>query len=508
MEAATRWRVAMDEGAEGARPGSEAGHLYETVALNVTRMIEAGALPIGARAPSLRGMAGRHGISLSTALQAYRLLEDRGVLEARSKSGFYVIGDGQPTRAKPSPSAPPERAQAVSIRHDLRQMLRRAADPAYVPLGCAIPDAKLLAAGGLDRFLARAARVSGLRHNTYTEPLGIADLRQEIARRGARIGQILAPDDIAVTCGCTEALSLALQATTPRGGTVAIESPAYFGLLQILETQGLRALELPTHPDHGVEPEALARALGTGRVSSCVLSSSFNNPLGCSMPDERKCQIVDLLTRHGVPLIEDDVYGDIHFGPTRPRPFSALAPDADIIACSSFSKTVAPGYRVGWVASRRRMPAIIEAKLGSTLCGPALTQRAIADFLVSGGYDNHLRRIRRALEESIGRMRQAIARSFPPQTRVSAPAGGFVLWLELPGGVDSFALYRAAMAERICFAPGPLFTATGGYGSCLRLSCGQGWDHRIERGVERLGELVADALGRRRERPTDGARAD
>src|SRR6202035_2510295 len=134
---------------------------------------------------------------------------------------------------------------------------------------------------------------------------------------------------IVVTCGCTEALTLALKAVAQAGDTIAIESPTYFGLLHVLEALDLRALELPTHSATGVDLPALERALEGKSVAACLLSSSFNNPLGCTMPDDKKTALLQLLANHEVPLIEDDVYGDIYFGGERPRPFSALDPFAN-----------------------------------------------------------------------------------------------------------------------------------------------------------------------------------
>ncbi len=479
------------------RDGQTESYRYEDVAAAIRRMVDSGALGAGMRAPSLRRTARQQGVSMATALQAYRLLEDWGVLEARARSGFYVAANPLATRPRPARSAPPGEAQPVRVEKDVSAMLALAADAAYLPLGCAIPDAAMLAAGGLDRFLARAARVKGVQYNVYTEPRGDAGLRREIAARALRLGQALPPEDIIITLGCTEALYLALKVTTRPGDTVLIESPAYFGLLQILENLDLRVRELPTDADLGVDPDGLAEALADGaapggcRPAACLLSSSFNNPLGCRLPDVRKRAIIGLLADHGVPLIEDDIYGDIHFGAERPRPFASLAPEADILTCGSFSKTLAPGYRVGWIcAPKGRVEALLQAKFGGTLCGPTLPQVALADFLSSGGYDNHLRRIRRAFAGTIARMTRAIDQSFPARTRVSAPEGGFVLWLELPDGADSMVLFRRAIAEHICFAPGSLFSASDRYGTCLRLSCGHSWSDRLERGVMRLGELA------------------
>jgi DNA-binding transcriptional MocR family regulator len=465
-------------------------HRYEELAGFVQGLVERGTLRPGMRAPSLRSIATQKSASLSTAIQAYRLLEDRGVLEARPKSGFYVTGRSRVSLKTPAVSCPPKTAARVAVSGGVLELLEHAADPALLPLGCAIPSAELLAAGRLDRFLARAARVKGKAYNIYTEPQGDRNLRNEICRRALRWGQALVPEDIAITCGCTEALHLALRAVTKSGDTVAIESPSYFGLLQVLETLELKALELPTDADKGLQVDALEKALNTKRIKACLVSSGFNNPLGFAMPNQRKEAMIQLLADHLVPLIEDDIYGDIAFGPERPKPFLALAPDADIIYCSSFSKTVAPGYRVGWLVTQRHLRRILEIKFAQTLCGAALPQAALADFLASGGYDSHLRRIRRVFAENIDRMTRAIDRSFPEATRVTRPAGGFVLWLELPSGFDSRRLFDAALAEGICFAPGDVFSASGRYRNCLRLSCGNDWDQRMEKGVETLGALA------------------
>jgi DNA-binding transcriptional MocR family regulator len=462
---------------------------YEELAAFITGLVENGTLSAGARVPSLRQISRQRRISLSSALQAYRLLEDRGILEARPQSGYY-IASGRSVLKEPAISKPPGRATSVAISGTVLKLLEYAADPRLIPLGCAIPSTELLASGGLDRFLARAARVKGLEHNVYTVPKGDPRLRQEIARRALQWGQALSPDDIAITCGCTEALTLALKAVSRPGDTIAIESPTYFGLLHALEALDLKALELPTTATSGVDLSALERALESKTIKACLFSSSFNNPLGCTMPEAKKIEMLELLARHRVPLIEDDIYGDIYFGRTRPRPFMALDRHDNTLYCSSFSKTIAPGYRIGWIASGRHMQKILEHKFSLTLCGPALPQAAFADFLSSGGYDNHLRRMRRTFENNIGQMTRTIEASFPGGTRVTRPAGGFVLWLELPKPLDSRLLFDQALDEGICFAPGDVFSAGRRYANCLRLSCGHRWDSRIETGLRRLGEMV------------------
>jgi DNA-binding transcriptional MocR family regulator len=470
---------------------------YEELASFIAGLVHGGTLAPGSRVPSLRQISRQRRTSLSTALQAYRLLEDRGVLEARPQSGFYVAKRSAISLQPPAISKPPGKATNVAISGIALKLLEYAADPRLAPLGCAVPSADLLAAGRLDRFLARAARVRGTSYNVYTEPKGNLQLRQEIARRALHWGQALSPEDIAITCGCTEALALALRSVCKPGETIAIESPTYFGLLHAIEALNLKALELPTDATSGIDLFALEKALKGTSVAACLFSSSFNNPLGCTMPDEKKIKLLELLARQQVPLIEDDIYGDIYFGKQRPKPFMALDRSGNTLYCSSFSKTVAPGYRIGWIAAGRHMHKVLEHKLALTLCGPALPQAALADFLSSGGYDSHLRRIRRVLEDNVDQMIRTIDRTFPQGVRVTRPAGGFVLWLELPKHVNSRELLDAALRKNICFAPGDVFSASRRYANCLRFSCGHRWDPWIENSVTVIGEMVAAALARR-----------
>jgi DNA-binding transcriptional MocR family regulator len=479
-----------------ARIGAPASYRYEQFADLIVSMIDNGTLAPGMRLPSVRAISEQHGISISTVLQAYRLLEDRGVLVARPQSGFYVAATQGGTLALPSTSRLRSKASTVSIGGAVAALLEHASNPALVPLGCAVPDAALLQSNRLDLALARAARQHGARYNVYGTPRGDERLRREICRRAMRIGHALSPDDVVITNGCTEAVTLALTSVAKPGDTIAVESPTYFGLLHTLEVLGLKALELPTDPTRGVNVDALARLLDAEPVAACMLSSSFSNPLGSLMPEAQKRELLAQLARHDIPLIEDDVYGDIHFTRERPRPFIALDGGSNTIYCSSFSKSLAPGYRIGWIAPGAFAQQVMDRKLAFSLCSPVLPQIALADFLTSGAYDAHMRRMRRLLEENLLRLGRAVEASFPPETRVSRPAGGFALWVELPRGFDSRALFDDALEHGICFAPGDVFSASRRFRNCLRLSAGSTWSERIENGVRRLGELARAQLSR------------
>lgn len=463
---------------------------YQELAALIGEMVDSGAMPPGSRAPSLRRLSRDRQLSVGTVLQAYRLLEDRGILEVRPQSGFFVRSRAVRALPVPAASSPPTKPSTVTVSGMMIELLTRSADPELVPLGGAIPSLELLAASRLDGFVSRSARRDGGRYNAYSSLLGHPRLRQEVARLALRWGQVISPDEIVITSGCTEALLLALKAVTRPGDTVATESPTYFGILHAIEALGLKSLELPTHASTGVDIAALQRALENGSIGACILSSSFNNPVGCTTPDERKREIVRLLARYDVPLIEDDVFGDLHFGKERPRPFMTFDRRGGVIYCGSFSKTVAPGYRIGWIVAPKRIDAIVKFKAATTMSGPTLTQAAFADFLSSASYDRHLRRIRAAFADNVQRMQTAIADAFPEGTRVTRPAGGFVLWLELPNRMDTRKLFYRALDEGICFAPGDLFSATNHYAHCLRLSAGHLWSGRLERGIWKLGELA------------------
>jgi DNA-binding transcriptional MocR family regulator len=257
-----------------------------------------------------------------------------------------------------------------------------------------------------------------------------------------------------------------------------------------ISSLNLKALEVPTHADDGIDVSALAKALATQPVAACLLGSSFNNPLGSLLPQEKKRALLALLARHHVPLIEDDTYGDIYFGPQRPRPFSAHDPQGNTIYCSSFSKTIAPGWRIGWMVPGRHMQEVLDRKFAGTLCGPALSQAAFAEYLQSGGYDRHLRRIRNEFAQGLRRMTDVIAKEFPPGTRVSRPSGGFVLWVELDRRARTRDLLQSALKRGICFAPGEVFSAQGHYAHCLRISCGYGWSPQVEKALRTLAHLT------------------
>lgn len=467
--------------------------LYEQVAGRIATLVERGAFRPGERVPSIRRLSGEMGVSVNTVKEAYRCLEARRVIEARPQSGYYVCARLPEVPSDPEVPERELRPTAVSTGQLAERVVKDINDPSLVQLGATIPDPALLPVERLNRMLASQLRRHGVAAATYAVPPGWARLREQLSQRLVRAGCTVQPDEIVITSGCLEAVGLALRATCRPGDTVAAESPTYYSFLQLIETLGLRALEIPCTPRAGISLEALRYALENTRVSACLVIPNFSNPLGGQMPEARKRELVELLREHGVPLIEDDIHAELAFADHRPGAAKAHDRDGNVLLCSSVTKTLAPGYRVGWIAPGRFQGKVERLKVLTNLATATPPQLAVAEFLANGGYDRHLRAVRRAYADRVAQMGEAIGRHFPAGTRVTRPKGGYSLWVELPAGADSVELYRRALGRGITIAPGPIFSASGRFRNCVRLNAAQ-WSERAARAVETLGALVHEQL--------------
>ncbi|MCK9241432.1 PLP-dependent aminotransferase family protein [Desulfocurvus sp.] len=464
---------------------------YQTVERHVRELIEAGALPPGSRLPSLRALAARVHASVSTINQAYLELEAKGLVESRPRSGFYVRPARRrlrPPGAGPAPSGP----RAVTRGGLIGTVLEAVGDPRLTPLGIICPTSELLPVRHMARLMAEAVRQAPEAALEYSPIPGLADLRRQLAVRGLEAGVACGPDEIMVTQGAMEALYIALRAVTRPGDTVLVQSPTYFCFLQLLENMRLRAVEVPSRAEGGIDPAEIRAALDRFEIAACILSANFNNPDGALMPEEAKAEVVDMLARRAVPLIEDDVSGDLHFGPHRPAPLKHYDRAGGVILCSSFSKTICPGYRLGWMMPGRALAKALEIKATTNVCNPAPTQMAVAAYLRRGLYDRHLRELRKAMETQRDTMLHHIGMHFPEQTRATRPDGGAVLWLELPRQVDGVELFYRAREDGISIAPGSIFSTLDRFRNFIRLSTGGVWNQRLARGVAALGALAAE----------------
>jgi DNA-binding transcriptional MocR family regulator len=463
--------------------------LYLRVAQQIQGQIRKGALRVGDRVPSIRALRRQQGISVSTVLQAYFWLENNGWIEPRPQSGFYVrvpYTDLVPEPEFYSTSSVPT---DVGITGLLDEIVNSIAHPAHVPLGAASASPALYPNRKLNQIINKITRSDPTHSGHYEFPHGNEELRRQIARRAVGFGCTFSPAEVIITCGGMEALNLAVRAVARPGDVIAIESPTYFAVLQIIESLGMKAIEIPTHPRGGMDLDALARAVRRHRVRACITMANCHNPLGFILDDDYKKNLVSLLTKHNVPLIEDDIYGDLAFNGTRPKTAKTFDTDGLVLLCSSFSKVLAPGFRVGWIEAGRYRDAVKRLKFINTIASPSLPQIAIAAFIESGGYDRYLRGLRQTLANQTQLYSQAVARYFPSGTKISRPAGGYVLWVELPRNIDSLKLYRAAVAEKISIVPGVIFSPSGKFGNYIRISCGHPWHDAIDRALVTLGRL-------------------
>jgi len=464
--------------------------LYRQVIDLITENMDVGTLLPGDRLPSLRKMSKTAGVSIPTVRQAYIELERRRRVESRPKSGFYVrhraandiVLPTQTTAARPAP---------LGCRPLMERVYDGINNPNLVPLGIANPSMAKPAAKILHRTMKRVMARAEDRSIGYASTLGEPLLRRQIAYHYLdSVGAKIEPDEICITNGGQEALLLALMAVASKGDVIAIETPTYHGMLELIDSLGMLAVEVETCPEEGVTLSELERTFKKHPVKACMFSTTLGNPLGVTMPDEDREKLVGLLEKYDVALIEDDVYGDLRFDGQRPVPAQFLGSNARIVTCGSFSKTAASGYRIGWVVSGQYIDDIARLKRAFSCSSGLLQQLTLAEFLSSGDYSRHLKALAPVLQRNSERMRALVAEHFPAETRTSRPVGGSVLWLELPKKVDAEKLFDAAIAEGISIAPGHIFSPCSCYENFIRLSFGHPWTEKTESAIAWLGQKV------------------
>lgn len=468
-------------------------YLYRQVIDLIGNNIDSGALRPGDRLPSLRRMSKRINVSIPTVRQAYVELERQRRVESRPQSGFYVRGMVANRLVRPSPKfRRTAKPSVISGRNLLERVNAGLYRPNVVPLGIANPCMAKPAAKSLHRAMKRIMVSAENRSLAYAETKGEPGLRRQIAYRYLdTLGSSIEPDNICITNGGQEALLLALQAVAKPGDIIAVESPTYHGQLDLIDSLGMLAIEVETCPEDGVMLDALQKTLAAHPVKACMFSTTLSNPLGVSMTEEKRKQLVEIIDEHEVCLIEDDVYGELLYDGHRPRPAEMYSQSGRILTCGSFSKTAAPGYRIGWLIAGQYMDKVIRLKRAYSCSSGLLQQLTLAEFMASGDYDRYLKTLRPVLQCNAERTRALVAQHFPSETRTSQPVGGAVLWLELPRPVNAERLFDTAIEAGISIAPGPIFSACNRYQNFVRLSYGHPWSEEIEQSLRWLGNKVS-----------------
>lgn len=472
--------------------------LYLRVAHHYRGAIRAGVLPAGERMPSVRTLTRLHQVSLSTALQACRSLEDEGLLEARPRSGYFVRVSRRaaiPPVSEPDTACALDAAQYVGVHNRVSAFVTQSERHVIATdFAAAYASTDAYPAEALKNAAIRALRRDPELLVRPVASQGDPSLRAVLARRALEAGMSLTADEIVVTQGCIEALNIALRAVAQPGDTIAVESPTYYGLLQVLESLGLRALEIPTSPHSGLSIEALELALQTqAPIKAVVVVPNFQNPLGCVMPDDHKQRLVQLCERHEVAVIEDDTYSALTADGVPLKAVKAWDRTGNVIHCASLRKTLAPGMRLGWISGGRWHARVQMLKFAQSRANDALGQLSTAEFIASSAYDRHLARLRRLLKTQREQMAEGIAACFPAGTRLSVPDGSLMLWVELPEARSAQAVFEAALQQGIRVAPGTLFSNSGRFDHFLRMSCGFAFSAQAEQALRQLGRIVSSA---------------
>lgn len=469
-------------------------HLYMQVAGGVEKMIAEDVLKIGDKLPSVRVVSEEYGISMGTAFQAYYHLEGKGLIESRPKSGYYVRFNHKRLPALPKMIQADAQSHTVSVREMIAAIYSDISADQGLNFARAVPDVSLLPTAKLHKSVVYALRNSKDHCIGYEHTQGNLELRRQIAKLAFNWGGKIKPEEVIVTNGCLEAITICLKAVTTYGDTVAVECPSYFGIYQAIESLGLKVVEISSDPITGLELASLEKAVKKFSIKACVCVPNFNNPLGACMTDEAKKALVVLITKHNIPLIEDDIYGEIYFGKSRPKTCKYFDTKGLVMHCSSLSKSLAPGYRIGWVLPGKTFEDVKQIKRMQNISCPTLTQAAVAHFLQNGRYEYHLKNLRKALHTQCLRYIQSIIAHFPADTKISRPHGGFVLWLELNKAVEVFRLRNEAMKQHIAIVPGKIFSASCNFSHCLRISFGRPWNEEVDEGLKLLGDLVKKQL--------------
>ncbi len=466
-------------------------HLYMEVAERIEKLIEKRALKIGDKLLSVRALSKEQGISLSTAFQAYYHLESKGLIEARPQSGYYVKFSPQHCFEAPTCCEPTDEALPVSIDDMISSVYTNLRSDKLLSFSLSAPHHSLLPAAKIKKSVMHALNSSKDHCLGYEHVQGNEMLRKQIARMSFNWGGAASEEDVVVTAGCMEAISFCLQAITKPGDAVATESPMFYGIFRVMQNLGLKVVEVPTNSATGIDLNYLEQAIPKFNIKACVFVPNFNNPLGSCMPDENKKKLVEMLAKKEIPMIEDDIYGELFFGKTRPRTCKSFDKKGLVLHCGSLSKSLGAGFRIGWTLPGKFKEKIIRLKRMHNISTNTLAQASMAHFLQNGRYELHLRHLRKELHTQCLRYVQAISEYFPEDTRVSRPQGGFVLWVEMNKKADGYKLHKKALKQNIGIAPGQIFSSQGQqFHNYFRISFGMPWNEKIEHGIKVLGELA------------------
>ena len=445
--------------------------LYEKIASDIKELINSDTLKFGDKLPSVRSYSEKNNTSISSVLKAYRVLEDEGLIEAKIKSGYFIKRKSAGLYPKPKIISFTPSANNVNIYDAYSDLADKLVDKEMIQFGTAVPNLEYFPVKKLNSIIVSIVRKHPEFINQYSSPKGFDELVYQISKKAFESGNKLSEQEIIITNGCTEAINLCLRAVTGPRDTIIVESPTFYGFLEIAESLKLKIIEVPADPETGISLEKLNDVIKKNKTKALLINPNFQNPLGHCIPDENKKELLSMLSKKGIPIIEDDIYSDLFGGDLKPKNIKSFDKENNVLLCSSFSKSTAPGYRVGYTAASKYYLKVKKYKLSTSYHTNLLSQMVINEFMKNGGYELHLRKLRTKYKEQVLSYLNLFAQNLPEGSKISRPAGGYVLWIELPGKVDTIELYKKVLADKITISPGKMFSTTNKYQHCFRINC-------------------------------------
>ena len=461
--------------------------LYQIIANKIKDAIKNKQFRLSDQLPSLRRMSQIYQASVGTILNAYLQLEKEKFIQSKPQSGFYVCYQSKLIKAQDDQSLMPVE---VEISDLVAMIMKTAQGQNFVNLGASSIPENLFPLATLNK-ISRQLIKDNLKHSSsYLYPPGLAELRIQIAKNCSHFGKVVKPEEIVITSGTIDAVNLCLRSVAEPGDTIIVESPSYYGILQLIEYYKMKAIEIPGHPITGIDLDILSKILKKQEAKACIITANFNNPTGSLMPENNKKLLVEMMAHYGVPIIEDDVFGSLHFLDSPPKPLFAYDQGGIVQYCSSFSKTLSPGLRVGWAISGKHQACVEKLKYMTSMATSSFPQHLVAQYLQNGGYERHLRKLRKAIQNNMEQMIHALHSYFPSGTEITFPKGGGLLWVKLPNAVDMDLLTQQAIKHKISIVPGKLFSTTSNFKNYLRLTAWINFDSRVENSIKTLGCLM------------------
>lgn len=462
---------------------------YRELAVKIGKYIQQNQLKSGDKIPSVRKMSKDFNVSIATVLMAYDLLIDKGIIISRQRYGYFV-NETIKRILEPDKSDFQMLPANVSMNEMASKMMINAKKFSLANFSILSPSPEMLPINQLNKCINKALAAPG--NNAYDYPLieGHDQLTWQITKNSMHWHNALKNDEVIVTNGALEAINLCLSALTVPGDTVIVESPTYAGLLQAIENHHLKVVEVPCSPETGIDLSLIEKSFRSQKITACILQPTLNNPLGCSMPDTHKKILIDLITQYQVPVIEDDTLGELLFDQEPHQPLKAFDKEGYVLYCNSFSKTLAPGFRIGWVSGGQYHHLLRRHKYGTNIASSAVMQDALSIYLATGKYRSHLNKLKIELQKNVFLYLNSIHKHFPASIQIAKVRGGLSLWVRLADHIDAMELQRVALEDKIGICPGKIFSNNNYYNNYIRINFGPVWSKRIDQHLKVLGSLI------------------